>query len=58
MHYSLRNHLGRTYWYSKVKRLKWKLSSISLEIVLILIQDRINGLHVTYHMLENQFRHT
>jgi len=41
MHYSLRNHFGRTCWYCKVKRLKWKLSLVCLEIVLILIQDRI-----------------
>jgi len=45
MHYSLRNHFGRTCWYSKVKMLKWKLNSICLEIVLILIQDRMHGLH-------------
>ena len=57
MHYSLRNHFGRTYSHSKVKRLKWKLSSISSDIVLILIQDSIYGLHGTYHMLRNQFRH-
>jgi len=57
MHYSLRNHFGRTYWYSKVKRLKWKVSSMSLDIVLILFQDRMQGLHGTYHMLRNQFRH-
>jgi len=53
-----RNHFGRTYWYSKVKRLKWKLGSFCLEIVLILIQDRMHGLHGTYHMLGNQFGRT
>jgi len=58
MHYSERNHFGRICWYSKVKRLKWKLSLICLEIVLILIQDRMHGLHGTYHMLRNQFGHT
>jgi len=58
MHYSLRNYFGRTCWDSKVKRLKWKLGSVCLEIVLILIQDRMHGLHGTYHMLGNQFRHT
>ena len=58
MHYSLRNHFGRTYWYSKVKRLKWELSLVGLEIVLILIQDRMHGLHGTYHMLGNQFGRT
>jgi len=40
MHHSLRNHLGGTYWYSKVKRLKWKLGSVCLKIVLNLMQDR------------------
>jgi len=41
MHHSLRNHFGRTILYSWVKRLKWKLGSVSLEIVLILMQDRL-----------------
>ena len=36
----LRNHFGRTQWYSKVTRLKWKLVSVYLEIVLMLTQDR------------------
>ena len=40
MHHSLRNHFGCTYWYSKVKRLKWKLGSVCLEIVLNMMQDR------------------
>ena len=40
MHHSLRNHFGRTIWYSWVKRLNWKLGLICLEIVLILMQDR------------------
>ena len=40
MHHCLRNHFGRTIWYSWVKRLKWKLGSVSLEIVLILMQGR------------------
>jgi len=40
MHYSLRNHFGRTNWYYKVKRLKWKLGSVCLEIVLNMMQDR------------------
>jgi hypothetical protein len=31
----LRNHFGRTRRYSKVRRLKWKLDSVRLEIVLI-----------------------
>jgi len=58
MHHSLRNHFGHTYWYSKVKRLKWKFSFVGLEIVLILIQDRMHGLHGTYHMHGNQFGRT
>ena len=36
----LKNHFGRTRWYSYVMRLKWKLISVCLEIVLILTQDR------------------
>jgi len=40
MHHSLRNHFGRSYWYSKVKRLKWKLCSVCSEVVLNLTQDR------------------
>jgi hypothetical protein len=40
MHHSLRNHFGRTIWFFWVKRLKWKLGSVSLEIVLILTQGR------------------
>jgi len=40
MHHSLRNYFGCTIWYSWVKRLKWKLGSVTLEIVLILMQGR------------------
>jgi hypothetical protein len=40
MYNSLRNRFGCTRWYSKVTRLKWKLVSVRLEIVLILTQDR------------------
>ena len=36
----LRNHFGHTQWYFKVMRLKWKLDSVCLEIVLILAQDK------------------
>ena len=36
----LRNHFRRTRWYSKMTRLKWKLDSVYLEIVLILTQVR------------------
>ena len=36
----LRNYFGRTQWYFKVMRLKWKLDLVYLEIVLILTQDR------------------
>jgi hypothetical protein len=35
-YHRLRNHFGRTRWYSKGTRLKWKLISFLLEIVLIL----------------------
>jgi len=40
LHHSLRNHFGCTIWYSWMKRLKWKLGSVSLEIVLTLMQGR------------------
>jgi len=40
MHHRLRKYFGRTRWYSLVKRLKWNVGSVSLEIVLILMQDR------------------
>ena len=40
MHHRLRNYFGRTRWYSMVKRLKWNLGSVCLEIDLILMQDR------------------
>ena len=36
----LRNRFGHTQWYFKVMRLKWKLDSVYLEILLILAQDR------------------
>ena len=39
MYHRLRNYFGRTQWYFKVTRLKWKLVSVHLEIVLILTQD-------------------
>ena len=39
-YHRLRNHFGHTQWYFKVMRLKWKLDSVYLEIVLILTQDR------------------
>jgi hypothetical protein len=38
-YHSLRNHFGLIQWYSWVTRLKWKLDSVQLEIVLILTQD-------------------
>jgi hypothetical protein len=40
MYHRVRNHFGCTRWYSKLMRLKWKLISVHLEIVLILMQDR------------------
>jgi hypothetical protein len=40
MYHSLRNRFGRSGWFSLVTRLKWKLLSVHLCIVLILIQDR------------------
>jgi len=40
MHHRIRNHFGRTRWYSWVKGLKWMLSLVCSEIVLILMQNR------------------
>ena len=40
MHHRLRNYFGCIYRYSKVKRHKWKLGSVCLEIVLNMKQDR------------------
>ena len=39
-YHRLRNHFGRTRWYPYVTRLKCKLVSVYLEIVLFLTQDR------------------
>ena len=39
-YHRLRSCFGRTQWYFKVMRLKWKLDSVCLEIVLIFKQDR------------------
>ena len=40
MYHRLRNHFGYTQWYFKVTRLKWKLNSVCLEVVLLLMQYR------------------
>ena len=39
-YHQLRNHFGRTRWYSLVMRLKWKLIWIHLETLVVLVQDR------------------
>jgi hypothetical protein len=39
-YHMLRNHFGCTRWHSYVMRLKRKLISVRLEIVLILMQER------------------
>jgi hypothetical protein len=39
-YHRLKNHFGRTRWYSKVTSVKWNLVSVRLEIVLILAQER------------------
>jgi hypothetical protein len=39
-YHRLRNRSGCTQWYSKVMRLKWKLNSVRLKIVLILTRVR------------------
>jgi hypothetical protein len=46
MNHRLSNHFGRTRWYSKVMRLKWKLISVGLESA---------NLRRTYHRLSNHF---
>jgi hypothetical protein len=40
MYHRLINCCGHTHWYSKSMRLKWKLFLVSVDIVLILTQDR------------------
>ena len=40
MYYRLRNHFGCSQWYFKVTRLKRKLDSVRLAIVLLVMQDR------------------
>jgi hypothetical protein len=40
VYHRLRNHFACTQWYFYVTRLKWKLISVCLEIVLIMTQDR------------------
>ena len=39
-YHMLRNRFGHTQWYFMGMRLKWKLDSVCLDIVLILAQDR------------------
>jgi hypothetical protein len=39
IYHSLRNHFGCTRWYSQMTRLKRKLVSVNLDIVLTMIQD-------------------
>ena len=36
----LRDRFGRTRWYSLVRRIRWKLVLVRLEVVRILTQDR------------------
>jgi hypothetical protein len=39
-YHRLRNHFGHIRWNSKVTQVKWKLVVVSLEMVLIMTQDR------------------
>ena len=57
MHLSLRNHFGRTCWYSQVKGLKWLLGSVCLEIVLIFMQDRCTVCMEHTKCLEKIWKH-
>ena len=50
------NHFGRTRWYHLVMRLKWKLVSVHVEIVLMLSQDRCTV--CIKRRLENRFGRT
>ena len=49
MYQRLINHFGHTRWYSYVMKLKWKLGSVCLEIVLILMKDTytVHAKHTT-----------
>jgi hypothetical protein len=40
MYRRLRNYFGCTSWYSWVTRLKWKIVSVHLDTVLVLVQGR------------------
>jgi hypothetical protein len=40
IYHRLKNHFGRTQWYSYVMWVKWELVLVHLEIVLISTQDR------------------
>jgi hypothetical protein len=54
----LKNHFGHTWWYSYMMRLKWKLDSVHLEIVLSFTQDRSSVCVERTRGLENHFVHT
>ena len=58
MYHRLRNHFGDTRWYHQVMRLKWKLISVRLEIVLVLMQDRCTVCVERNISSENQFGRT
>jgi hypothetical protein len=49
------NHFGHTWWYSYMTRLKWKLDSVHLEIVLTFTQDRCTVCIERTRGLENRF---
>ena len=57
-YHRLRNHFGRTRWYHYVTRLKWKLVSVLLDIVLILTQDRCMVCVERTNRLKNYFGRT
>jgi hypothetical protein len=44
-YHRLRNHVGRTRWYSYVTRLNWMLVSVCLDVVLTLTQYRCMVYH-------------
>jgi hypothetical protein len=54
-YHMLRNHFGRTRWYSNVTRLNWRLVWVCLEILLILTQDKLMACAECTIRLRNRF---
>jgi hypothetical protein len=54
-YHRFRNHFGRNRWYYFVMWVKWKLTLVHLEIVLISTQDRCTVFCQIYRMLRSHF---